>query len=98
MTPRRILRGVVVLERVMGSTHFKLAASKHIKALEGAGLIRRDVRGTTHLCRLDPGPLVGAHQWLGAYERFWTDNLDGLERLLRDENARKAPPSKGDGS
>ena len=29
------------------------AASKHIKALEHAWLIRREVRGRTHLCRLD---------------------------------------------
>jgi DNA-binding transcriptional ArsR family regulator len=76
------------------------AASKHIKALENAGLIRREVRGRTHLCRLDPGPLASVHQWLTFYERFWSDRLDVLERLLRDEDARKSPPSpppsKGD--
>ncbi|RWK40991.1 metalloregulator ArsR/SmtB family transcription factor [Mesorhizobium sp.] len=66
------------------------AASKHIKTLENAGLIRREVRGRTHLCRLEPGPLASAHQWLGFYERFWTNRLDVLERLLREEDARKA--------
>ncbi|MER8725980.1 metalloregulator ArsR/SmtB family transcription factor [Mesorhizobium sp. M1027] len=66
------------------------AASKHIKALENAGLIRREVRGRTHLCRLSPGPLASAHQWLSFYERFWTGRLDVLERLLREEDARKA--------
>jgi DNA-binding transcriptional ArsR family regulator len=66
------------------------AASKHIKALETAGLIRREVRGRTHVCRLEPGPLASAHQWLGFYERFWTNRLDILERLLREEDARKA--------
>jgi DNA-binding transcriptional ArsR family regulator len=66
------------------------AASKHIKALETAGLIRREVRGRTHVCRLEPGPLASAHQWLGFYERFWTNRLDVLERLLREEDARKA--------
>ncbi|MER8526817.1 MULTISPECIES: metalloregulator ArsR/SmtB family transcription factor [unclassified Mesorhizobium] len=66
------------------------AASKHIKALENAGLIRREVRGRTHLCRLAPGPLASAHQWLSFYERFWTGRLDVLERLLREEDARKA--------
>ncbi|MEI8702035.1 MULTISPECIES: ArsR/SmtB family transcription factor [unclassified Mesorhizobium] len=66
------------------------AASKHIKALENAGLIRREVRGRTHVCRLEPGPLASAHQWLGFYERFWTSRLDVLERLLREEDARKA--------
>jgi DNA-binding transcriptional ArsR family regulator len=70
------------------------AASKHIKALENAGLIRREVRGRTHLCRLDPGPLASAHEWLSFYERFWTDRLDVLERLLREEDARKIPAPK----
>lgn len=64
------------------------AASKHIKALETAGLIAREVRGRTHVCRLAPGPLASAHAWLSFYERFWTDRLDVLERLLREEDAR----------
>ena len=74
------------------------AASKHIKALENAGLIRREVRGRTHLCHLEPGPLAGAHAWLNYYERYWSDRLDRLEQLLREEDAAKAksPPRKGD--
>jgi DNA-binding transcriptional ArsR family regulator len=63
------------------------AASKHIKTLETAGLIRREVRGRTHVCRLEPGPLANAQEWLGYYERFWTDRLDILDRLLRNDNA-----------
>jgi DNA-binding transcriptional ArsR family regulator len=63
------------------------AASKHIKVLETAGLIRREVKGRTHLCRLEPGPLAGAHQWLSDYEHFWAGRLDVLERLLREEDA-----------
>ena len=71
------------------------AASKHIKALEHAGLIRREVRGRTHLCRLEPGPLANAHDWLGFYERFWTSRLDILDRLLREEDAT-TPRETGD--
>ena len=72
------------------------AASKHIKALEHAGLIRREVRGRTHVCRLEPGPLANAHQWLGFYERFWTDRLNVLDRLLRHESERHpSTPKKG---
>ncbi len=70
------------------------AASKHIKVLESAGMIRREVRGRTHLCRLDPGPLASAHQWLGFYERFWTDRLDALEQLLHEDDARKSSRRK----
>ena len=72
------------------------AASKHIKVLENAGMIRREVRGRTHLCRLDPGPLAGAHEWLSHYKRFWTDRLDALDRLLREEDARNSLTPKGD--
>jgi DNA-binding transcriptional ArsR family regulator len=65
------------------------AASKHIKVLEGAGLIRREITGRTHLCRLQAGPLASAHEWLAFYERFWTERLDVLDRLLREDDARK---------
>jgi len=73
------------------------AASKHIKVLESAGLIRREVRGRTHICRLDPGPLASAQEWLSFYERFWTSRLDVLDRLLREEDPRQSPiPEEGD--
>ena len=70
------------------------AASKHIKVLEKAGLIRREVRWRTHVCHLEPGPLASAHEWLGFYERFWTDRLDALERLLNKEDASQSPDLK----
>ncbi|MER9405142.1 metalloregulator ArsR/SmtB family transcription factor [Mesorhizobium caraganae] len=68
------------------------AASKHIKALEHAGLIRREVRGRTHVCRLEARPLATAYQWLAQYSRFWNSRLDVLEQLLREE--RKTPTAR----
>ncbi|WP_067334001.1 ArsR/SmtB family transcription factor [Stappia indica] len=70
------------------------AASKHVKVLEKAGLIRREVRWRTHTCRLEPGPLASAHDWLGFYERFWTSRLDVLDALLREENANRSKDQK----
>lgn len=67
------------------------AASKHIKALERAGLVRREVRGRIHVCRLDAEPLHGGFEWLRHYERFWNHRLDDLEALLRAEDAAKTP-------
>ena len=98
-TRRRMLRELVSGERTISqlAEPFAMslaAASKHIKALEHAGLIRREVRGRTHLCRLDPGPLASAHQWLSFYERFWTERLDVLEQLLRKEGERQSPTPK----
>ena len=98
-TRRRMLRELAGGERTVGqlAEPFSMslaAASKHVKALENAGLIRREVRGRTHLCRLDPGPLASAHHWLTFYERFWTGRLDALEQLLREDDARKAEARK----
>jgi DNA-binding transcriptional ArsR family regulator len=70
------------------------AASKHVKALESAGLIEREVQGRTHLCRLAPGPLASAHEWLSHYERFWQSRLDVLEELLRAENRSASSTGK----
>ena len=74
------------------------AASKHVRVLEKAGLIRREVRWRTHTCRLEPGPLASAHDWLGFYERFWTGRLDVLDALLREERAKTKTdqPKEGD--
>ncbi len=101
-TRRRMLLELAGGERTVGqlAEPFAIslaAASKHIKVLEHAGLIRREVRGRTHLCRLDPGPLASAHEWLSFYEGFWTDRLALLDRLLREEDARQSfKAQKGD--
>jgi DNA-binding transcriptional ArsR family regulator len=94
-TRRQMLRDLAAGERTVSelAQPFAMslaAASKHIKVLEGAGLIRREVRGRTHVCRLEPGPLASAHEWLGFYERFWSSRLDMLEQLLRDEDVAKS--------
>jgi DNA-binding transcriptional ArsR family regulator len=96
-TRRRMLRELAGGERTvsqLAEPHDMslAAASKHIKVLEGAGLIRREINGRTHLCRLEAGPLASAHEWLAFYERFWTGRLDVLDRLLREEDARDNAP------
>ena len=52
------------------------AASKHVKALERAGLVRRTVRGRTHYCQINPKPLAEADAWLKPYERLWGKRLE----------------------
>ncbi|WP_439569229.1 ArsR/SmtB family transcription factor [Sphingopyxis sp.] len=96
-TRRAMLGDLAVGDRTVGelAEPFAMslaAASKHIKVLEAAGLIRRDVRGRTHVCSLEPMPLMSADQWLGVYRRFWTGRLDTLEILLRADGAAPPPP------
>ena len=70
-------------------------ASKHVKALERAGLVRRQVRGRTHLCRLNPEPLADVNEWLRFYKRFWGQRLGALEQMLRDEARAEAAEAGG---
>ncbi|WP_137753929.1 metalloregulator ArsR/SmtB family transcription factor [Sphingopyxis sp. L1A2A] len=98
-TRRAMLGDLAVGDRTVGelAEPFAMslaAASKHIKVLEAAGLIRRDVRGRTHVCSLEPMPLMSADQWLGVYRRFWTNRLDTLEQLLRADDAATPHPPK----
>ena len=64
-------------------------ASKHVKVLEGAGLIARRKVGRMQLCRLRPEPLAQAELWLRQWERFWTNRLDRLEALIEAEKAAR---------
>ncbi len=98
VTRRRMLGTLAQGERTVGqlAEPFEMslaAASKHVKALEGAGLIRREVRGRTHICRLDAGPLSTASEWLRHYEQFWNARLDRLEELLRQDAAAAPEPA-----
>ena len=75
------------------ATPFRMSfagASKHLRVLENAGLVTRTIRGRTHLCRLEATRLADADAWLRRYERFWNENLDALESLLRVEDEAKA--------
>lgn len=87
-TRRAMLRHLAQQERTVSelAEPFSMslaAASKHVKTLENAGLVRRTVRGRTHYCRLNPQPLSDADDWLRPYERLWTQRLKALEELLR---------------
>ncbi|WP_232823471.1 helix-turn-helix transcriptional regulator [Dyella sp. C9] len=90
-TRRAMLRDLAGGERNIGelAAPFAMslaAASKHVKVLERAGLVRRLVKGRTHLCRLEVAPLAAAGEWLRFYEPFWMDRLDALEALLKAED------------
>ena len=59
------------------------AVSKHLKVLEGAGLITRGRSAQLRPSHLRAAPLKDASEWLGDYRRFWTDSFDQLDKRLR---------------
>ena len=58
------------------------AISRHLKVLEGAGLISRSRRATVRLSHLEAAPLREATEWLARYQSFWDDSFERLDALL----------------
>ena len=63
----------------------KPAISKHLKVLESAGLMQRQIRGRMHICRLASAPLSEVADWLAFYEQFWQNKMDSLDQFLADK-------------
>lgn len=70
------------------------AVSKHVRRLERAGLVRREIRGREHLLSFEGGPLSEADQYLDQLRRFWEERLDVLDELLRERKARRESSQK----
>ena len=60
------------------------AVSKHLKVLEGAGLVARSHRAQWRPCRLDAAPLRTVSEWVDHYRRFWEQSFDRLDLYLQE--------------
>lgn len=94
-------RRAIVARLARGDTHvgelarpFAISApavSRHLRVLERAGLIRREVDAQWRLCRLQTPPLQAAHDWLEHYRLFWEQSLDRLVDLVEREHRAAGP-------
>ena len=60
------------------------AISKHLKVLERAGLVSRDIDGTRRPARLNAAPMAEALAWITEFRRFWDGSFDLLDGLLAE--------------
>ena len=58
------------------------AISRHLKVLEGAGLISRSRRATARLSHLEAKPLGEATAYLARYREYWDESYERLDALL----------------
>lgn len=65
------------------------AVSKHLKVLEEAGFLKRNIQGRIHRCNMDPQPLEQVSQTIQRYEKFWKQQLDALEQFLKESSEKK---------
>jgi len=57
--------------------------------LEHSGVLRREVVGRVHRCRLDPRPMRDAAAWIEKQDRFWNASLDRLDQYFATTPQRK---------
>ena len=82
----RLARGpATVAEATRGVAVSKPAVTKHLKLLEGAGVVRRVVEGRNHRLWLQERPLAEASDWLELHRRLWEAKFDAVERHLAEE-------------
>jgi DNA-binding transcriptional ArsR family regulator len=61
------------------------AISKHLRILEGAGLIERQKIGRVNYCRMVIGPMEDAAGWFSFYRQFWGNQFDSLADFLEQQ-------------
>ena len=61
----------------------KQAISRHIKVLEDAGLVTREVKGRTHRCQLVTIPFTQVELWIQEQRNGWNLSLDRLGQHLQ---------------
>ena len=92
-TRRGMLASLALGEKSIGELGEPFAmtfagAAKHVKVLEGAGLIERRKAGRRQICTLRAGPLAEAEAWLRQWEKFWSASLDRLQALVEREESK----------
>ncbi len=60
------------------------AVSKHLKVLERAGLVERDIDKQRRPARLKAEPMAAAVRWLDEFRQFWSSSFDQLDELLEE--------------
>lgn len=70
------------------------AATKHVRVLEKAQLVKRRVDGRQHLCRLQAVPLKDATQWTEQFRRNWEARFQVLDSLLEEMKTEEQTQSR----
>lgn len=65
------------------------AVSRHLKVLEGAGLITRGRNAQWRPCRLEAEALRNVDDWLARYRRFWTESFDKMEAYITELKSKE---------
>jgi DNA-binding transcriptional ArsR family regulator len=84
----RLARGEATVTELTAPLSISMpAVSRHLKVLEGAGLIERGRDAQFRPCRLRPEGLREVASWLDGIRATWEQRLDRLEAYLAELQA-----------
>ena len=85
----RLAQGpATVAEAAAGTEVSKPAISRHLRVLEDANVILRDVQGREHRLSLNGGSLDGASDWIVRQRELWERKFDVVEAYLEERKRR----------
>jgi DNA-binding transcriptional ArsR family regulator len=84
----RLVQGEATVNELAEPFEISLpAVSRHLKVLEGAGLISRGREAQWRPCKLEPERLKAVDDWLSVYRRFWEQSFDKMAAYLKELSA-----------
>jgi len=86
----RLARGPATVSELAQPLRMSLpAVLQHLQSLEGSGLIRSEKKGRVRTCRLQPGVLAAAEQWLVDRRSEWEIRHDRLEEYVMELKSKE---------
>jgi DNA-binding transcriptional ArsR family regulator len=83
----KLSQGPISVSKLAAPLDITLAAVvQHLQVLEESGLVRTEKLGRVRTCRLEPGGLSVAEQWIGDRRSTWERRLDRLGDLLAESD------------
>ena len=81
----RLVRGPASVSELSRPLEMSLpAVLQHLQVLEASGLVRSEKHGRVRTCRIDPGALQLAEQWINERRTTWERRLDRLGAFLAE--------------
>lgn len=91
----RLSQGEATVNEVAAPFDISLPSiSRHLKVLEGAGLISRGREAQWRPCKLEAAPMKQVHGWLETYRKFWEGSFDRMESYLNEITGTQAKGKK----
>jgi uncharacterized protein YndB with AHSA1/START domain len=93
-----------ITELAAGASMTFAAVSKHLRVLEEAGLVRREIRGREHYFAAQAGGLRHLRDWVAAHSQLWQQSLKTLKDVVETQMSQslramaevyvEAPPTR----